>query len=94
MLSIKDFVTNAIVERSADNRRIISGERSIDWNKILEEGGYYSVALSIDKFTVPELSDMNNWCREKFGREHYYWTGYMFWFDYKEDATVFALRWA
>jgi hypothetical protein len=94
MLPIKSFVTNVLVEYRADNMRFISADDYIDWSKILEEGGYYGVTLSIDKFTVPQLSDMNSWCREKIGKEHYYWTGYVFWFDYEMDATMFALRWA
>lgn len=50
--------------------------------------GYFSVELMANEWTPVHV-----WCRDMIGEENYTWTGTTFWFDNKEDAIEFSLRW-
>lgn len=59
--------------------------------EIFEQAGFYSVSLGNN--WGAEWPDIHKWCQEKFGREHYTWTGSTFWFENEKDAILFALKW-
>lgn len=54
----------------------------------LLEAGYYPVHMN--RYVGAELHD---WTEQNLGRPNYNWTGHVFWFNNKQDATLFALRW-
>jgi hypothetical protein len=67
--------------------------RSIDWNSSLYQAGYFSIPAG--RISVRNhWNEMHQWCKSKFGESHYCWTGSTFWFETKDDAMVFALRWS
>lgn len=55
---------------------------------ILLNAGFIPVTLN--RYYGKELHD---WAMEKIGWENYNWTGSTFWFNNKQDAILFALRW-
>lgn len=89
MKSIKDFVREYL--DSVDEIDNYNQSQFKEWNKILESGGYISVQF---QNTNDNTRQVGQWCREKFGVEHYYWTGGSFWFETEKAAVLFALRWA
>ena len=54
------------------------------------------------KVSIPSKSlldtnqDLKQWCeqQESDGRFYYYYGAQSWWFEFKEDATLFMLRWA
>lgn len=91
MRPIKEFVGEYLEEIHS---RQLEGDEppTIDWNNMLESGGYICISSGKLGWTG-EFREAAQWCREQFGREHYYFTGGSFWFDREEDAVMFALRW-
>ena len=61
----------------------------VDWDKLLDDAGYYSVHISSYK----HWREVMTWCNEVIGEDHYTWTGYTLWFERERDAVIFALRW-
>ena len=62
-----------------------------DWNRKLEDGGYYQVDILSKNFA--ERQKAVAWCTEQFGKDHYCWTGSSFWFECEQDSVLFTLRW-
>ena len=65
---------------------------NINWNQLLESHGFISVDLNSCHYN--HWNDVQAWCRAHFNVSQYTCTGYKFWFERQEDATLFALRWA
>jgi len=82
MTSIGSFIRS--LQRQDEVRETIE---LFDWNGVLEDQGYYSVKLR------PKNKESWDWCTEKFGAEHYAWTGSKFFFETEQDAIMFTLRW-
>lgn len=63
----------------------------IDWHRRFQDAGYYPAKFnqSLEFWNI-----VHEWCKTQFGERHYTWTGSTFWFDRREDATLFILRWA
>jgi hypothetical protein len=90
MKSIKDFIREYL-NSVAELGNLYNQPHSLkDWNKILESGGYIRVEFNV---THGDTRRVAQWCREKFGADHYYWTGGAFWFETEKAAVLFALRW-
>jgi len=62
----------------------------INWPETFKKAGYIPHHIN----TIKSWREMHTWCIDKFGEEHYSWTGSVFWFENKEDATLFVLRWS
>ena len=92
MKPIKDFVSEYLTRDHV--QKLQGGPLWPDpkgWNEILESGGYISVQFQNTNDNTRQIAQ---WCREKFGAEHYYWTGGSFWFETEKAAVLFTLRWA
>ena len=63
-----------------------------DWRQAFNKIGYPSVLLGFEG--LRQWEEVHDWCREEIGEHHYAWTGSRFWFDRREDAALFALRWS
>jgi hypothetical protein len=87
LVSIEDFCKQLSDERRT-NGNILS---NINWNEELERAGYHNVRLAYTY--TGSWREIHDWCRQQFGKEHYAWTGYEFWFDDPKNATLFVLRW-
>lgn len=61
-----------------------------DWRTTLDKM-YPSVLLG--RHGHRQWNEVHAWCQEQFGNQHYAWAGDVFWFDRKEDAVMFALKW-
>ena len=83
MTSIRE-TTYAIMKRCQE----LNMDRPIPWNDILQELGYHRVALPGADLLKTD------WCQEKFGDDHFVWTGAYFWFETEQDAVMFTLRWS
>jgi hypothetical protein len=92
MKPIKEFVDEHLQDIQSRQLEGVEPTDHIDWLSMLESGGYICIP-SADIITWGNLREAAQWCREQFGREHYYWTGGSFWFERSEDATLFVLRW-
>ena len=93
MKSIKDFVREYLysgAELGNLYNCYMQPHSLKDWNSILESGGYIRVEFNV---THGDTRKVAQWCREKFGADHYYWTGGAFWFETEKAAVLFALRW-
>lgn len=64
---------------------------SVLWAEVFGRIGYTSIIL--EKNYHSRWSEIHQWCKEEIGTDHYTWTGSTFWFEYKKDAILFALRW-
>lgn len=64
---------------------------TIDWHSRLSDAGYYSAKFNQ---SLSFWKIVHEWCKEQFGERHYTWTGSVFWFDRREDAMLFMLRWS
>lgn len=80
--SIRKF-TDYVQQMIKDGKLLLP----FNWNEVLKDQGYYSVELS------PGNKVIYDWCQEKFGPDHYVWTGSKFWFETETDAIMFTLRW-
>lgn len=61
----------------------------VDWDKLLYNAGYHPVGLSHFK----NWKEVMAWCNETIGEDHYTWTGHTMWFEDREIAVLFKLRW-
>jgi hypothetical protein len=66
-----------------------SGVHSSNWNSRLADAGYHRVEL----IRVTHWNDVHIWCEDIFGKQHYAWVGNEFWFECKENALLFQLKW-
>lgn len=57
---------------------------ALDFEKL----GYIGIQLNSTEWTT-----VHDWCKQHFGEENYTWTGSIFWFDRKDYAEDFAIRW-
>ena len=91
MKPIKESVGEYLeaLEASPDAHSYRSEPAFKEWNSILESGGYIRVVHN----TNDNSRQAAQWCREKFGADHYYWTGGAFWFEQEEHVAMFMLRW-
>lgn len=95
-MSIQEFINKIKEERQQALRNRPASEvllgpmPEINWPLTFERAGYYSHHLSSAKY----WADIHQWCREHFGETHYAWTGSVFWFERREDAVFFKLRWS
>lgn len=81
---IQDFITSW---QQYDGRQgIING---VTWNSRLSDAGYHRVECS----QMSEWNDVHTWCEDTFGKSHYAWVGSVFWFECKENALLFQLKW-
>lgn len=62
----------------------------INWPETYKRAGYVSHHIN----TIKTWTSMHEWCQNNIGQEHYSWTGATFWFENKEDAVMFTLRWS
>lgn len=65
--------------------------KNINWNQVLEQGGYYPVNFTTRH--AHEYYEIHNWCREMIGDKHYAWTGSKMWFENEEAALLFSMKW-
>jgi hypothetical protein len=65
----------------------------VNWNHRFTSAGYYSA--DVGSRSTMEVSAMVAWCREQFPQGGFSWTGPdpVFWFDSKENAVLFIMRW-
>lgn len=91
MMPIKEFVHEYFEREGGQNLPYGQNPGIKSWNDILESGGYIRVIITHEHWTETRI--IAQWCREKFGVDHYYWTGGAFWFDSEEHAAMFMLRW-
>jgi len=90
MRPIKEFVGEYLISDHVQKLLPGHGPDAIGWNNILESGGYISVEFNVTRGDTRKVAQ---WCREKFGADHYYWTGGAFWFEQEEHVAMFMLRW-
>lgn len=64
----------------------------IYWVKIYEEHGYIRVLLPTHNYQ--HWTEIQDWCTQNIGVDHYTWTGPIFWFDNQLTASWFIWRWA
>jgi hypothetical protein len=62
-----------------------------DWRTTLDK---MYPRVSLGRHGRLRWNEVHVWCQDQFGVEHYAWSGDVFWFDRKEDAVMFALRWS
>jgi hypothetical protein len=91
MMPIKEFVHEYLTSDHVQKIQAGHGPDAVGWNDILESGGYISVVFSNTVWALTR--EVAQWCREKFGADHYYWTGGAFWFESEEHVAMFMLRW-
>lgn len=95
-MNIREFINKAKATHDYERRNrpassvLLGPLPDIDWPATLKKAGYFSYHIK----TLKTWTSMHEWCREKFGDDHYAWTGAQFWFETKEDATMFILRWS
>lgn len=65
----------------------------VDWNSRFKRAGYYSAEVSRQSITH-SWNQMHQWCKEHIGEKKYAWTGSTFWFESRDDAAFFILKWA
>ncbi len=86
---IGDFVQ---AWRDWDNTRPLSLAHK--WDSRFADAGYYRVNVSVVNIEYNWL-DITEWCKEQFGKTHYYWsTTNTVWFESEKDATLFILKWS
>jgi len=83
---IQDFVK---AWKQMDGSHLINRK----WHLRFEDAGYYRMVPSRENTTY-HWGEIHQWCEQQFGRDHYAWTGDIFWFENERDAMLFALRWA
>lgn len=64
------------------------GQRLFNDAEILQQAGFYSATVGNHNWP-----GVHEWCKQQFGKDHYTWTGSRFWFETKEAAVLFTLRW-
>ena len=84
--NIKDFVESWKKYDQVSDR---TGLPPTDWHHRFKEAGYHSVSLN----SLTEWQAIHTWCTRQVGKEHYAWTGQIFWFETQEAANWFTLRW-
>ena len=95
-MTIQEYIVS--VKNSWDHKRrnraaleVLMGPMpDIDWPATFRKAGYISYHIK----TLKTWTSMHEWCQKNIGKEHYAWTGSVFWFENKEDATLFVLRWS
>lgn len=96
-LTIRQFVINT-QKKQRDRYKAQTAAEAVlgkvplnprNWTQQFLRAGYHRVIPKIDKW-----SEMHEWLQANIGRDHYSWNGENFWFETKQDATLFALRWA
>ena len=81
---IQDFITSW---KQYDSRLgVITG---LIWNSRLADAGY----CRVDLIRIADWSNVHTWCEDTFGKSHYAWVGDVFWFECKENALLFQLKW-
>lgn len=65
------------------------GVNGLNWHSRLSDAGYHQVEL----IRMADWSDVHTWCEDTFGNRHYTWVGNVFWFECKENALLFQLKW-
>lgn len=53
------------------------------------ECGYIGICVN----DLCRWQEIHKWCRETIGEDNYTWTGEVFWFDDKDNAIEFSLKW-
>lgn len=81
-MTIRDF-TQSVLDGSGDDTLCR------DWEVLLTQQGYCSVPIQTNK----EFLQVNAWCNQHIGEDHYVWTGSSYWFETDEAAVLFSLRW-
>ena len=69
-------------------KQLFKTKESAMFAKDFERLGYISINLNSNEWAV-----VHKWCRDNFGESNYTWTGSTFWFDRKDFAEDFAIRW-
>ena len=52
--------------------------------------GYFDAKADIRS----KWGEIHGWCIETVGRDHYTWTGSIFWFESEKMRNWFVLRWS
>ena len=86
--SINSFINDVFSSEHDKNNTMY---HHIDWNQQLSKHGYVSVSWGFNE--MEHLSTIHKWCDDQFGKDHYAWTGSLFWFETEQDAAIFVLRW-
>ena len=95
-MTIQEFIKKTkeehrqAIRNRAASEVLLGPPKEINWPLTLESAGYYSHHLH----TIKHWTDIHVWCREHFGETHYAWTGSVFWFERREDAVFFKLKWS
>jgi hypothetical protein len=90
MITVKDNIHDFI-----DSWKVYDKQHKsdVDWNSRFKCGGYYSASAGWNMPSA-DWNQMHKWCKEHIGKQRYAWTGSTFWFETKEDAAFFILRWS
>lgn len=91
--SIREFINGWRVVSPVKYTRIHTDQECVTWDQRLKSAGYYSIKISGPN-CIDRWEDIHDWCKEKFGNDHYAWTGTVFWFEREQHAVWFALRWS
>lgn len=65
----------------------------INWHELLADQNYVRLKLPESLLLGPPFFEVDVWCIENIGPDHYIHVGNYIWFDSTEQATAFALRW-
>lgn len=88
----KDCIQDFCDAWQAYDRRIAVNIADRHWDLRFRDAGYYGVDLSSK--SNRGRRELHEWCHDHIGHQHYAWTGTsMFWFETKQSAVLFALRW-
>ena len=68
------------------------GTTDNDARALFVKKGYHSVLLGVKSHLM--WPDVHDWCKQNIGEQHYSWTGSRFWFEHREHAVWFALKWS
>lgn len=89
--SIKNFIAGWKAWDQEDNKSLVY----LNWNHRFRDAGYIGVAIS-DSYIFPN-KNIEIWCNENIGEDHYAWVGapdqFTYWFENEETALQFSLRW-
>lgn len=85
--NIRDFVENW---KQWDAQTDPANPVPVNWELRFQEAGYHSIGLT----RLSMWPEIHEWCKQHVGKQHYAWTGNVFWFETEQAAALFALRWS